>query len=57
MPRWKIYFTDINLPGRVKKIGEISDKKYLSIEYLRTDNFNIDISSGSGRKNEKENLV
>ena len=35
----------------------VTDQKSLSISYLQTDYLNIDISSGSGKNSERENLV
>ena len=37
--------------------GNFTDQKSLSIIFLQTDYLNLDISSGSGRSNERENVV
>ena len=44
-------------PGRVKKGRKMYQPKILSITALPNDYFNLDNSSGSGRNNERENLV
>ena len=54
---WKIYCTNSELSGRVNKRGTFTDQKYLRITSLHTDYLNLDISWGSGRNNERSNLV
>ena len=34
-----------------------TDQKFLSISYLQTDYLNIDSSSGSGKNNDRANLI
>ena len=41
----------------LRRKGKITDQKYLSVSSLQNDYSNIDRSSGSVRKNERENLV
>ena len=36
--------------------GNFTDHNYLSITSLHTDSLNLDISSGSGRNNERANI-
>ena len=42
---------------QLRREGNFTDQKYLSITYLQTNYFNLDISSGSGRNIEGANLV
>ena len=43
--------------AELRREGKFTDLKYLSISSLKTDYLNLDRSSGSGRDNERENLV
>ena len=42
---------------KLKREGNFTDKKYLSITYIQTDYLNLDSSSGSDKNNEEENIV
>ena len=41
----------------LRREGDFTDQKYLSITYLQTGYLNLDISSGYGRNNERANPV
>ena len=41
----------------LRREGNLTYRKYLSITFLQTDYLNLDRSSGSGRNNERENIV
>ena len=41
----------------IRRDEECTDQKDVSIPYLQTDYLNLEISSGSGRNNEKANIV
>ena len=43
--------------AELRRERNFTDQKYLSITSMQTDYLNIDISSGSGGKNERENIV
>ena len=43
--------------AELRKEGKFTDQKYLSFTFLQTDHFNLCSSSGSGRNNERVNLV
>ena len=43
--------------AKLRRKEHFIDQEYLSITSLQTDYLNLDRSSGSGRKNERENLV
>ena len=43
--------------AELRREEKITDKKSLNISSLQTDHLNLDISSGFGRNNEKENTV
>ena len=42
--------------AELRREEKFSDQKYLSTSYLQTDYQNLDISSGSGRNGERENI-
>ena len=42
---------------QLRREGNFTDKKYLSISYLQTNYLNLDSSSGSGKKIEISNIV
>ena len=42
---------------QLRKEGNFTDQKYLSISSLHNDYLNLDSSSGSGRSNEEANIV
>ena len=41
----------------LRREGNLTYRKYLTITFLQTDYLNLDRSSGSGRNNERENIV
>ena len=43
--------------AELRREKRVTDQKSLSISYLQTDYLNIDISSGSGKNSERENIV
>ena len=43
--------------AELRREGNFTDKKYLSISYLQTNYLNLNISSGSGKNSERENIA
>ena len=43
--------------AELRREERFTDEKYLSITSLQTDYLNIDSSSGSGRNNERSNII